>query len=245
VSGQPPPPQNLHLTTKRPQIDHTSSARKATRAKRHTSIDAKYGHARGLKDTPSPNRVVSQRSNRPRTRGSSRRTKVVFNRCPQCHVVDVCHVHNLGSRCCPTMSIAPLHHSFGEEALQSAKTRACQYEHSYQSFLVWLSDRQLNEWTKSITRPILLGWKVEPFPVDVDVAPSPVLDGLTQQEAKDVRAVCLTLVTSVEWRWCRRGECLHPPLRGLISPVLCNDGGTTRCPFCDVAMCVRGNAFIP
>jgi hypothetical protein len=45
----------------------------------------------------------------------------------------------------------------------------------------------------SITRPILLGWNLEvnhSLPVDVDIT---WLDGLTQQEAKDVRAVCLTL----------------------------------------------------
>jgi hypothetical protein len=237
VSGQPPPPQNLHLTTKRPQIDHTSSARKATRAKRHTSIDAKYGHARGLKDTPSPNRVVSQRSNRPRTRGSSRRTKVVFNRCPQCHGVDVCHGHNLGSRCCPTMSIAPLHHSC-QSTLVWRRGPAVSKDASLPvpapPVLVWLSGSSINvRVTKSITMPILFG-NLEPFPVDVDITCAGWSDATGGQRCQS----CLSdLVTSVEWRCSRRGECLHPPLRGLISPVLCNDGGTTRCPFCDV--CAR------
>jgi hypothetical protein len=84
---------------------------------------------------------------------------------------------------------------------------------------------------QSITRPILLGRNLEVNPVDVDITCA----GWSHETGGQRCQSCLSdLVTSVEWRWCRRGECLHPPLRGLISPVLCNDGGTTRCPFCDV-----------
>ena len=133
VSGQPPPPQNLHLTTKCPQIDHTSSARKATRAKRHTSIDAKYGHARGLKDTSSPNRVVSQRSNRPRTRGRHVERKScsigAHNVTSSTFVTYTILVAAAVPPCQSPHSITRANpHSFGEEALQSAKTRACQYQ---------------------------------------------------------------------------------------------------------------------
>jgi hypothetical protein len=123
-------------------------------------------------------------------------------------------------------------HSFGEEALQSAKARACQYQPRHLSLSGCQAAQSQGPFCWVGT------WKNRLCPL---IVTSPVLDGLTQQEAKDVRAVCLTLVTSVEWRWCRRGECLHPPLRGLISPVLCSDGGTTSqwpwCPFCDV--CAR------